>query len=83
MTKEEYLRILDVLSDYNIVSTAGIKEIAFQNTGKIDLYHLNKGKASNFALNDIGYDASFAVSAYAGSHLASLLSARQLTVRGV
>ncbi len=82
MSKGEYQQNLDLLADYGLISTDGIKDIVFRNSGKMDLYHLNKDRSSTCALNDIDDKASFVVSAYDGSRLASLLSARKLAVSG-
>ena len=82
MSKCEYQQNLDLLAGYGVISTSGIKDIIFQDSGKVDLYHLNKDRSSTSALNDIDDKASFVVSAYDGSRLASLLSARKLAVSG-
>jgi hypothetical protein len=52
-----------------VIKTINAKRVCY-------LYYLNKDRSSTCALNDIDNKASFVVSAYDSSRLASLFSAR-------
>jgi len=82
MSKHEYLQNLDILSEYAIVNTAGIKDIVFHGLGKMDLYHLNKDRIATTDIAEIDEKASFVISAYEKSNLAELLFDRKFLMSG-